>query len=176
MLLDGPGDPSFGHGGYSFLKMPLKISADSLTGARKNREEFNPAIRNPKAVTGTSADLRKLRKKEIQEKLIQAGVSAEEVAKTPNRWKMVQLLRSLASRSDENKETGKFARGERNTSKQQWEMYVLKANFLFRKQMDVLSDLNPKFIHDLSESEPDFGSENPIHAQIGAQTAHLVQN
>lgn len=55
-------------------------------------------------------------------------------------------------------------------------MYVLKANFLFRKQMDVLSDLNPKFIHDLSESEPDFGSENPIHAQIGAQTAHLVQN
>lgn len=34
MMLDGPGDPSFGHGGYSFLKMPLKISADSLHGAR----------------------------------------------------------------------------------------------------------------------------------------------
>lgn len=26
MMLKGPGDPSFGHGGYSFLKLPLKIS------------------------------------------------------------------------------------------------------------------------------------------------------
>jgi len=30
MLIDGAGDPSFGHGGYSFIKMPLKISGDSL--------------------------------------------------------------------------------------------------------------------------------------------------
>jgi hypothetical protein len=26
MMLKGQGDPSFGYGGYSFLKMPLKIS------------------------------------------------------------------------------------------------------------------------------------------------------
>jgi len=30
MMLNGDGDPSFGNGGYSFIKMPLKISADSL--------------------------------------------------------------------------------------------------------------------------------------------------
>ena len=30
MMRVGDGDPSYGHGGYSFLKMPLKISADSL--------------------------------------------------------------------------------------------------------------------------------------------------
>jgi transcription initiation factor TFIID subunit 1 len=30
MLLNGVGDPSFGHGGYSFIKMPLKISGDSI--------------------------------------------------------------------------------------------------------------------------------------------------
>ena len=30
MMLKGDGDPSYGNGGYSFLKMPLKISADSL--------------------------------------------------------------------------------------------------------------------------------------------------
>ena len=29
-MLKGDGDPSYGNGGYSFLKMPLKISADSL--------------------------------------------------------------------------------------------------------------------------------------------------
>ena len=34
MMLQGQGDPSYGCGGYSFLKMPLKISADSLAGAR----------------------------------------------------------------------------------------------------------------------------------------------
>jgi len=44
MMLQGQGDPSYGHGGYSFLKMPLKISQDSLTGAKKNRMNLNPAI------------------------------------------------------------------------------------------------------------------------------------
>jgi hypothetical protein len=45
--------------------MPLKISADSLQGAKENRMNLNPAIKNPKAVTKTDADLRKLHKKEI---------------------------------------------------------------------------------------------------------------
>ncbi len=43
-MLKGQGDPSFGRGGYSFLKMPLKISQDSLQGARQNRMNLNPAI------------------------------------------------------------------------------------------------------------------------------------
>lgn len=60
MMLKGPGDPSYGHGGYSFLKMPLKISSDTIAGARENRMNLNPAIQNPKAVKGTEADLRKL--------------------------------------------------------------------------------------------------------------------
>lgn len=62
MMLEGQGDPSYGYGGYSFLKMPLKISADSIQGAKANRMNLNPAIQNPKAVTGTEADLRKLKK------------------------------------------------------------------------------------------------------------------
>jgi hypothetical protein len=65
MMLKGQGDPSYGHGGYSYLKMPLKISQDSLQGARQNRMNLNPAIQNPKAVTGTDADLRKLQKEVI---------------------------------------------------------------------------------------------------------------
>ena len=44
MMLEGQGDPSYGRGGYSFLKMPLKISADSLQGAKANRMNLNPAI------------------------------------------------------------------------------------------------------------------------------------
>jgi hypothetical protein len=65
MMLEGQGDPSYGHGGYSYLKMPLKISADSIQGAKANRMNLNPAIQNPKAVTGTEADLRKLKKQTL---------------------------------------------------------------------------------------------------------------
>ena len=95
MMLQGQGDPSFGHGGYSFLKMPLKISPDSLQGAKENRTDLNPAIQNPKAVTGTEADLRKLKKEEIQNKLIESGFD-EEFLVDKSRWEMVAHLRGVA--------------------------------------------------------------------------------
>lgn len=44
MMLGGTGDPSNGHGGYSYLKLPLKISQDSLNKAKINRMYLNPAI------------------------------------------------------------------------------------------------------------------------------------
>jgi hypothetical protein len=44
MMLEGIGDPSNGHGGYSYLKLPLKISSDSLNKAKINRMFLNPAI------------------------------------------------------------------------------------------------------------------------------------
>ena len=97
----GDGDPSYGHGGYSFLKMPLKISADSLQGAKENRMNLNPAIKNPKAVTKTDADLRKLHKKEIFVMLLQAGFSEDQLA-NKTRWDMVGMLRHSATDKDEN--------------------------------------------------------------------------
>ena len=129
MMLQGQGDPSYGCGGYSFLKMPLKISADSLAGARQNRMNLNPAIQNPKAVTGTEADLRKLQKDDIYEKLVKLGVSRE-VLDNKTRWQMVALLRWYAPNQDENKQ---YARGVRNTSKKQQEMYTERANQTFKK-------------------------------------------
>jgi hypothetical protein len=39
LLLDGIGDPSFGNGGYSFLKMPMKVSADSNEGLAKVKDQ-----------------------------------------------------------------------------------------------------------------------------------------
>lgn len=96
MMLEGQGDPSYGYGGYSFLKMPLKISADSIQGAKANRMNLNPAIQNPKAVTGTEADLRKLKKQQLYNILCDAGVPQEDL-ETKTRWEMVALLRSHAS-------------------------------------------------------------------------------
>jgi hypothetical protein len=96
MMLEKNGDPSFGHGGYSYLKMPLKISSDSLGGARDTRMHLNPAIQNPRAVTGTDADLRKLKKHVIKKKLIDMGFTEIDL-KTLTRWQMISHLRCMAS-------------------------------------------------------------------------------
>lgn len=96
MMLEGIGDPSNGHGGYSYLKLPLKISQDSLNKAKINRMYLNPAIQNPKAVTGTDADLRKLSKRDIKNKLIDLGFKDEQISSF-TRWEMVALLRDKSS-------------------------------------------------------------------------------
>lgn len=95
-MLEGIGDPSNGHGGYSYLKLPLKISQDSLNKAKINRMYLNPAIQNPKAVTGTDADLRKLSKRDIKNKLIDLGFKDEQISSF-TRWEMVALLRDKSS-------------------------------------------------------------------------------
>jgi len=127
MMLEGIGDPSNGHGGYSYLKLPLKISSDSLNKAKINRMFLNPAIQNPKAVTGTEADLRKLSKDNIQEKLHELGYTKDTLDKLHlSRWQMVALLRDKSSQAVTQGIEGemkKFARGVRFTSKKQKEMY-----------------------------------------------------
>ncbi len=118
-MLEGIGDPSNGHGGYSYLKLPLKISQDSLNKAKINRMYLNPAIQNPKAVTGTDADLRKLSKSNIYDKLVDLGFKRDQIA-TFTRWEMVALLRDRSSQAVTQGAEGemkKFARGVRFTSK-----------------------------------------------------------
>lgn len=74
LLLEGVGDPSNGHGGYSYLKMPLKVQTEQcMAKAKASRASINPAIKNPKQVTGTDADLRKLTKQGIKQKLLDLG-------------------------------------------------------------------------------------------------------
>ena len=38
LLLDGIGDPSNGHGGYSYLKMPMKVTSDSNESLTKMKD------------------------------------------------------------------------------------------------------------------------------------------
>lgn len=155
MMLEGIGDPSNGHGGYSYLKLPLKISQDSLNKAKINRMYLNPAIQNPKAVTGTDADLRKLSKKEIRNKLIDLGFKEEQISAF-TRWEMVALLRDRSSQAVSQGIEGdmkKFARGVRFTSKKQREMYQKQVNDIFKKQILYLSKESSDFIQDASDNE-----------------------
>jgi hypothetical protein len=97
LMIRGVGDPSNNNGGFSFLKMPLKISNDSLKDSMKIRRDLNPAIQNPKSVTGTDADLRKLKKEDIFNKLVTEMGYDPEAIRPMGRWDMVGLLRSHSS-------------------------------------------------------------------------------
>ena len=122
MLLEGIGDPSRGNGGISFLKMPLKVkSEECLNTAKDARLQLNPAILNPKSLYGTDADLRRLTKSKIKEKLLDLGYSQEELQGL-SRWKMVGILKDKSTEEIEQTDS-KFLRGERLTTKQQREMY-----------------------------------------------------
>ncbi len=122
MLLEGVGDPTNGNGGLSFLKMPLKVkSEECLNTAKDARMQLNPAIQNPKSLYGTDADLRRLTKSKIKEKLLDLGYSFEEL-QTFSRWKMVGILKEKTTETLEQTDL-KYLRGERLTTKQQREMY-----------------------------------------------------
>lgn len=169
MNLEGIGDPSFGHGGYSFIKMPLKIGNDSLQEAKANRMILNPAIKNPKAVTKTDADLRKLRKAEIYDMLVnKMGIAAEQL-KNATRWQMVGILRHHAPNQKENQ---KYARGVRNTSDKQRDLYNKQQNKHFEKQMKNLSKLYPDPEQGAqSEDEPDFTNSDFPQTKVPGQNA-----
>ena len=53
MYLNGFGDPTNGHGGLSYVKLPLKTSRYEKNDKKQNQNKGNQ-------VTGTDADLRKL--------------------------------------------------------------------------------------------------------------------
>ena len=102
--------------------------------------QLNPAIQNPKAVTGTAADLRKLNKSVIYDKLLAMGYTAQQL-ESFTRWEMVALLREKSSQdvSEGNNQNTMYARGVRFTSKKQREMYQNRVNNIFLKQIRYLS-------------------------------------
>lgn len=152
LLLEGIGDPSNGHGGFSYLKMPQKVQTDQCSSKTKaQRAAINPAIENQKQVAGTEADLRRLKKDAIKQKLVDLGFAEDEL-KNKKRWDMVQMIKDYkmnSSKVSENlteveraeleartSENQKFFRGERNTQKMQREVYQEKVNSIFKKQME----------------------------------------
>lgn len=63
MYLSGFGDPTGGHGGLSYVKLPLKTS-------RYEKDDKKNQANKSSQVTGTDADLRKLPMKEVEEMII----------------------------------------------------------------------------------------------------------
>ena len=140
MMLRGIGDPSNGNGGYSFLKLPLKVSSNDANRKTVHSElDLNKYryLQNVKSVTGTDADLRKLNKDQLKRRLMDFGLKSAKISKLA-RWECVDLLRYKSSEAASLGFEGaflKFARGVRVTTKTQKELYQKQVNQLFQKQV-----------------------------------------
>lgn len=100
MELEGIGDPTNGHGGYSYIKKPQKERMDKDEQVIEKKPE--------KKVSGTGADLRKLKTSTVTDMLLQTGIKMEEIQHM-KRWARVDLLKRFGS--------GKYLRQERQTKK-----------------------------------------------------------
>jgi hypothetical protein len=141
MILKDIGDPSKGNGGYSFLKLPLKTSQDSL----------NKEVVVNKSVTGTEADLRKLSKEKIHEMLRNFGYDKQMDITSLSRWDGVKILRDHSSKAASLGVAGnfkKFARGARMTSRMQRENYQTQIDEIFNNQLNYITNEKPDIASD----------------------------
>lgn len=104
MELEGIGDPTNGHGGYSYIRKPQKERTDKDEQVTEKKQE--------KKVSGTGADLRKLKTTAVTDMLIERGLKFEEI-KNLKRWDRVDLLKKHGS--------DKYLRQERQNKKKKKE-------------------------------------------------------
>jgi hypothetical protein len=169
LAIKGIGDPSNGHGGYSFLKMPVKTYNDNKT-LKEEIDQLKIMNKNIKTVTGTDADLRKLSKDDIKLKLIQLGEDEDYISKL-SRWERVSLLRYKSSKAAELGYEGditKYARGMRMNSKVQRDAYQKNINEVFKKQIQYITG-GEGMISNYTDDSSDEEEEKNIYADTNPQ-------
>jgi len=147
LYLTGFGDPTGGHGGYSYVKLPLKTS-------RYEKEEKKNNSQKLSQVTGTESDLRKLPIKHVDRMILSYGNYKEEHISKLSRWDKIDLLRQIANDQPDNEELAKYARAFRLTTKMQREKYQKDINNLF---MNLVTNLSKQGNDDIaSDNEGEF--------------------
>lgn len=136
MYLNGYGDPTNGHGGMNFIKLPLKISRYESQLFRKSKKG-----KTNQMVTGTNADLRRLPMVFVHETLRRYGYTEDTLAAL-ERWDKIELLREISNKQQgDNKaeDLDKFKREIRMTTKMQKEKYQADINELLMTMVQNLS-------------------------------------
>ena len=82
LFLEGLGDPTKGNGGISYVKKPLKISRYDKDSKFLD-EGSNPSLNMPTALSGSEADLRKLKLNKVNFLLEKYGENPKHYKK---RW------------------------------------------------------------------------------------------
>ncbi len=164
LQLGGDGDPSACGDGFSFIRAPQsrakKKDNESTTDAMNRNEkdhqtsEETDVQKAVAAVTGTTADLRKLKMKEAGEVLKSLGMLEADIKKL-RRWDRIEMVRTLSTKAWQRGESGglsKFARGARKSLNAQQQEYRKKCDARYRRQIDVLASPATEF-DDVSEDE-----------------------
>ncbi|TYZ61073.1 hypothetical protein PybrP1_001538 [[Pythium] brassicae (nom. inval.)] len=167
LKLGGIGDPTGRGEGFSFVRVPQSrakkkdgegdeaaaAAGGGVGGASAEAAAVQKAVA---AVTGTTADLRKLKMKEAGDVLRNLGLAEADIKKL-RRWDRIHMVRELSSRATAHGVAGslsKFARGARKSLSAQQQEYRKKCDVIYERQMDVLSSRKMTFSSD-EESEGD---------------------
>ncbi|CAI5737288.1 unnamed protein product [Peronospora destructor] len=163
LQLGGIGDPTGRGEGFSFVRVPQsrakkKDGEDDAapTAESKISAETAAVQKAVAAVTGTTADLRKLKMKEAGDVLRNLGLADADIKKL-RRWDRIHMVRELSSRATAHGVAGslsKFARGARKSLSAQQQEYRKKCDVIYERQMDVLGSTKTSFSSD-EESDSD---------------------
>ncbi|CAH0481011.1 unnamed protein product [Peronospora belbahrii] len=163
LQLGGIGDPTGRGEGFSFVRVPQSRAKkkdgeeDAVPTAESKISAETAAVQKAvAAVTGTTADLRKLKMKEAGDVLRNLGLADADINKL-RRWDRIHMVRELSSRATAHGVAGslsKFARGARKSLSAQQQEYRKKCDVIYERQMDVLSSTKTSFSSD-EESDGD---------------------
>lgn len=153
LQLGGIGDPTGRGEGFSFVRVPqsrAKKKEEDETNAGGANADSAAVQKAVAAVTGTTADLRKLKMKEAGDVLRNLGLADADIKKL-RRWDRIHMVRELSSRATAHGVAGslsKFARGARKSLSAQQQEYRKKCDVIYERQMNVLSSTNTSFSSD----------------------------
>lgn len=133
LYLTGFGDPTSGHGGYSYVKFPMKTSRyDKDEKKNKDNDKAN-------MITGTDADLRSLENKTMEAFILKYRKINPELLSKLHRWDKKNILTDIAKEHPDDPELKKYVRVNRITTKEQKQKYQKEINKLFMNLIDNMS-------------------------------------
>lgn len=132
LQLTGVADPTGCNEGFSYVRVPNK----PLLSKEDAVKEPQPK----KTVTGTDADLRRLKLSTAKAMLRDSGIDEDKIAKLP-RWQVIHLVRELSTKQVRAGEESmsKFARGNRFSIAEHQERYKEECQRIFNLQNKVLA-------------------------------------
>lgn len=162
LQLTGVADPTGCNEGFSYVRVPNKPSLP--------KEE---AIKEPqpkKTVTGTDADLRRLKLSTAKAMLEESGISKQHIA-TLARWQVIHLIRELSNKQVRAGEESmsKFARGNRFSIAEHQERYKEECQRIFDLQNKVLASDEV-----LSTDDEDSNDEEDPDIEQGTKTLEFA--
>ena len=132
LQLTGVADPTGCNEGFSYVRVPNKPLLP--------KEEAVKEPQPKKTVTGTDADLRRLKLSTAKAMLRDSGIAEEKIEKLP-RWQVIHLVRELSTKQVRAGEESmsKFARGNRFSIAEHQERYKEECQRIFDLQNKVLA-------------------------------------